>query len=163
MFFRGKCGPYNWYKYDNSEIIFEWVWVCAGVALLALLTPVLAKQNVWIIFAVRLVQVIMINIRQYNQIMSWLWSFQHVAGWTGGIRLPITQSHVLSVGAREGEVCFPQFCVCRWNIWFNNNQPHVWRHHRITWLGGIYWFIYSLQATQPHFSRLCSMWLEESA
>ena len=31
--------------------------VCAGVAVLALLTPVLAKQSVWIIFVLRFLQV----------------------------------------------------------------------------------------------------------
>ena len=170
MFFAGKCGPYNWYKYDNSEIIFEWVWVCAGVALLALLTPVLAKQNVWIIFAVRLVQVIMINIRQNNQMMS------IVGHWVDS-----EASNMLQGGLEA--FAFPSLnhMSCQWVP-----EKEKSAFLSFAFVGGTFgsiitnpmcgaiiaslgWEVSTDSSTackplntQPHFSRLCSMWLEES-
>ena len=71
---------WNFQRRQDNLIFFNFLLKLntVGVAVLALLTPILAKQNVWIIFVVRLIQVMALSVQIHQTFIVY-----HIIGFSG--------------------------------------------------------------------------------
>ena len=97
------------------------------VAACALVTPVLAKVDVWCVIILRLVQVCDCAGADQHSVYE---------GLPGGLRLSLPPHDGQQVGAGGREVSLHLLRLCRRDVWVRDHQPAVWADHLPPGLGG---------------------------